>query len=577
MNQESNEILKGGDLLVKCLLDAGVKYLFGIPGGQLLTIQDAIYRWGRDNGIQTVMVRHEQAGVHAADAYARVTGGIGVCFGTVGPGVTDMIPGVGAAWADNIPLLVIGAQLKQKLDGKSALQGGVDQISLMKPLTKAQFQIQVVGEIPEILPKAILLALSGRKGPVYVDIREDALIAEIPPEIKPSMSSPDGTHTIMKTSADPTSIKKAVDLLKKSRKPLIICGYGVISDDACEQVKALTSKCSIPAGTSFSGIGAISFKEPTYIGASLNSDSLLNTAKEADLVMSIGCKWDYSLAFGIPPLWPSKQSMIQIDVDPEEIGKNRPEDVALVGNTDVVLDQLLKEMDTKIGEDKLIEWEKWNNEQQEYKAIQTRKLRKKMDSDKVPILPQRLCNELLEFFPSDSIMIADGGDISVFAEEQFDLHEPHPPRFTIASVGMGHLGAGIPYAIGAQLAFPDKQVGVLVGDGSFLFNIQELETATRLKLPIMVGIANNSAWGMIKSTQKLSFKKRYLDTDFPPEIDYARIAEGFGCHAEVVDKPEDIKPALQRAFDSGKTSVIDFKIDWSVPKGTKLMITLDLV
>ena len=219
MSEKKQQTKKGGELLVECLLNENVKYLFGIPGGQLLTMYDAIYNWGREKGIQTIMVRHEQAGGHAADAYARVTGELGVCFGTVGPGVTDLIPGVGAAWSDNTPLLVLGGQLKRKLDGKSSLQGDVDQITMMKPITKAQFQIQKAEEIPLIISKAIKIALSGRKGPVFVEIREDALIEEIPPDKEYLILPPEKTRSQGAIPGDPAAIEKAVELLKQAKKP----------------------------------------------------------------------------------------------------------------------------------------------------------------------------------------------------------------------------------------------------------------------------------------------------------------------------------------------------------------------
>jgi len=568
---------KGGDLLVECLLKEGVEYLFGIPGGQLLTMYDAINRWGKKEGIQTVMVRHEQAGGHAADAYARVTGKIGVCFGTVGPGVTDLVPGVGAAWADNSPLLVLGAQLKCELDGKSCLQGDVDQLTLMKPITKAQYQIVEWQDIIKLIPKAIKTALTPPQRPVYVDIREDALIAEIPEDASYEIPSPEEYRPDLELPGEVKKVEEAVTLLQEAKKPIIVCGYEVNMYDASEEVKKLSETYSIPAGTSFKGIGAVSSDISTYLGASLNSDTLTNAAMYSDLVLSIGCKWDYSMAFGIKPLWPEDQKLIQITVDPEELGKNRPYEVGIVGNCKMITQQLLEVMENKLSKHKIEEWAQWNQEQQDYKVKQLKRYRRKMNSDKVPILPQRLIKDLLEFIPEDSIVIADGGDISVFATEQIDLHKPRPSRSALASVGMGHLGSGIPYAIGAKLAFPDKLVGVLNGDGSFLFNVQELETLVRQNLPIIVIIANNDSWGMIKSGQRVNFGKRYIDVDLPSNIDYAKIAEAFGCYGEKVTDPGEIKPALQRAVDSGKPAVIDVKIAWEIPKGTKLMMQLNLI
>ena len=335
---------KGGDLLVECLLKENVKYLFGIPGGQLLTMYDAINRWGKSEGIQTIMVRHEQAGGHAADAYARVTGKIGVCFGTVGPGVTDLVPAIGAAWADNTPLLVLGAQLKCELDGKSCLQGDLDQLTLMKPITKAQYQIGAWEDIPKMIPEAIKAALTPPQRPVYVDIREDALIADIPEDAKYNILSPKDYHPPTEIKGEIKKIEEAVELLNQAEKPIIICGYEVNNFDASEEVKKLSETYSIPAGTSFKGIGGVSCDIPTYLGASLNSDTLTNAAMYSDLVISIGCKWDYSLAFGVQPIWPEDQKLIQITVDPDELGKNRNYNVGIIGDPKTITQQLLEVM-----------------------------------------------------------------------------------------------------------------------------------------------------------------------------------------------------------------------------------------
>ena len=571
---ENSKIPKtGGDLLIECLLQENVKYLFGIPGGQLLPMYDAVFRWGKEKGIQTILVRHEQAAAHAADAYARVTGELGVCFGTVGPGVTDMVPGVGAAWSDNIPLLVIGAQVKRELDGKSTLQGDLDQITLMKPITKAQFRIQNPLEIPKIIPRAIRSAFSGTMGPVYVDIREEAFYGQVPSDAKYEILSPDKYRPQLGVAGDSIAINDAIKLIKNAKKPLIICGGEVNSYNASEELKKISEKYAIPAATSGTGIGGISSDSPTHLGAGAISDAVMNAVNNADVVISVGCKWDYTMGLGLPPLWPKDQKLIQINIDPSEIGKNRPVDVSIVGNCKTILTQLLEKLEGEIPEN---HFSQWNIEQQEQKEDALKRRLKKFNSEKVPILPERFIKETLEFFPSNSIIIMDGGNTSFYAGEQMDLYKPRPPRSTLASVGMGHLGAGIGFALGAKLAYPDRHTVIIQGDGSFLFNVQELETAIRYNLPFIIVIANDSAWGMIKSGQSMFSGKRYFNVDIP-DIDYASIAKGFGCYAETVDKPEEIKLALQRAVNSGKTAVINVKIKWDTPKATKTLFNLGII
>lgn len=577
MSKQISNIQTGGDILIECLLKEGVKYMFGIPGGQLLTMYDALHRWGNAEGIKTVMVRHEQAGGHAADAYARVTGKIGVCFGTVGPGVLNIVPGVGAAWSDNTPLLVLGAQVREEMEGKSCLQADIDQLQMMAPITVAQFQICDPMDIPKIIPEAIKAAFTPRRGPVYVEIRENALTAPITEDMKYELLSPKDYYPDVDIAGANAKLEEAVEVLKDAQKPLIVVGGQAVSYDATEEINKLSEKYMIPVGTSFTGVGGASNELPTYLGASNNADSLTNAAMYADVIISIGCKWDYSLAFGAAPLWSDKQKLIQIDINPDEFGKNREVTVAIEGNCKTVTKQLLQVMEDKLPKEKIEEWSQWNTEQQEYKKKQLKRYEKKNNSDKVPILPQRLIKDLLEEIPSDAILIADGGDISVFATEQIDLYKFRPPRSNLASVGMGHLGIGIPFAIGAKLAFPDRLVGVLNGDGSFMFNVQELETAVRYNLPILIVIANNDSWGMIKSGQQLSMKKRFIDVELPSGINHAKIAEAFGCYGELITEPGEIKPAIKRAIASGKPAVLDVKIAFDIPKGTKLMLQLGLL
>ncbi|MFX1531702.1 MAG: thiamine pyrophosphate-binding protein [Promethearchaeota archaeon] len=559
----SNQILNGGDLTVKILLQEGVSKIFGIVGGELLKIYDAIERWGREQGIDTVMVRHEQAGGHMADAWARATGEIGVCLGTVGPGVTHLVPAVATANADSIPLLVIGAQIGRMFEDTGILQGGIDQIALMKPITKAQIQVEEPNEIPKALQKAIRIALSGRRGPVYIEFRETALVRNVIEDVNKKVLSPEKYMSFNRPNGGIEDIKLAVEILKNAKKPLIIAGGGVIASEASDELILLSETYIIPSGTTINGIGSIGSEKKTFLDSYLINASYRTAASEADVVISFGCKWDYSLFYGAPPLWNQDQKVIQIDIDPKEMGKNRPITVGIIGDCKAVLNQLLHEMEENLPKNKITEWTEWNNYLQEIKQNQLTSNLKLLDSKKNPMKPERLIYELFDFIPDDAQVVLDGGDIVVFSYK-FINHKPRPPRSTFFPISMGHLGIGIPYSIAVKIAKPEKLVVCLTGDGSFLFNVQELETAVRLNLPIIIVIANNCAWGMIKSNQKKAFGKRYCDVDFPP-INYSEIARGFGCYGEKVEKPEDIKYAIQRAIDSKKPSVIDVEIAFETP------------
>ncbi|MFX0188104.1 MAG: thiamine pyrophosphate-binding protein [Candidatus Hodarchaeota archaeon] len=564
----AEETLDGGDLLVKCLLKEGVKKIFGIVGGELLRIYDAIERYGRKEGIDTVMVRHEQAAGHAADAWARATGEIGVCMGTAGPGVTHLVPAIAAANADSIPMLVIGAQIARMFDDTGILQGGLDQLKLMEPITKLQVSVEDPYEIPHAVQRSIKTAMSGRQGPVFLELRETALVRKAKNEDIKKILEPEKYRPVYRPIGNPNVIKAAVEILKTSLKPLIVAGGGVNASGAFEELKRISGTYNIPAGTTFNGIGGITTNK-TFVGAKLTANAYRRAAIEADVVISVGCKWDYTILYGASPLWNQDQKIIQIDIDPKEIGKNRPVEVGITGDAKAVINQLLIEMEKNLPKEKITEWSEWNNYLQDIRKNDRDFIDKVLKYDKLPMKPHRLAYEVLDFIPDDAQLVLDGGDIFVFTMDLVSL-KPRAPRSTFYPVSMGHLGTGIPHAIGVQMAKPDKKVICITGDGSFMFNVQELETAVRLNLPIIIIIGNNCAWGMIKSNQKNNFEKRYCDVDFPP-INYAEIAKGFGCFAEKIERPEDIKPALKQAFGSDKPAVIDVDIAFETPPAMKLI------
>jgi len=569
MSKQNVSPLDGGDLVIKSLLKEGVTKIFGLVGGELLRIYDAIERYGREEGIDTVMVRHEQAGGHMADAWARATGKLGVCLGTAGPGVTHLIPAVAAAWADSIPLLVIGAQIARMFDDTGILQGGLDQMKLMEPITKLQISVEDPYEIPRAIQKAIKVAMSGRRGPVFIEFRETALVRKASDDDVKNILNPAQYRPISRPVGNPDAIKVAVEILKTAKKPLIVAGGGIHASDASEELKRLSTTYKLPAGTSISGVGSIDLRSETYVGSYLVANAYRKAVSEADVVISLGAKWDYSILFGAPPLWNPNAKIIQVDIDPEIIGRNRAVEVAIIGDAKVVISQLLAEMESSLPKEKITEWAKWNTYLSDIKKNDALMIQKLLKYNKLPMKPERLAYEVLDFISFDTQLVIDGGDIAVFT---FGLisNFPRDPRTLYSSLTMGHLGTGIPYAIGAKIAKPDKQVVCISGDGSFMFNVQELATVVQMNLPIIIVIANNSAWGMIKSKQKGEYKKRFIDVDLPA-IDYAEIAKGFGCYAEKIINPGDIKPALQRAVDSGKPSILDVKIAFETPIAMKVI------
>ncbi|MHA1104369.1 MAG: thiamine pyrophosphate-binding protein [Promethearchaeota archaeon] len=567
----SKQVSNGGDLLVKCLLNEGITKMFGIIGGELTRIYDAVERFGREEGIDTVMVRHEQAGGHMADAWARATGKIGVCLGTAGPGVTHLVPAIAVAQADSIPLLVIGAQIARMFDDTGILQGGLNQMELMKPITKLAVSVEDPYEIPFAVQRCVKAALSGRRGPVFLELRETALVREATEKDFKKIIPPERYRPFYRPSGNSEVIKEAVKLLKTAEKPIIISGGGTIASEASNELKKLSRTYKIPALTTVNGLGAISIDEKTYAGSYPLSSTFRRAASEADVVLSLGCRWDYTTLYGMGPLWNQDQKIIQVDIDPKEIGKNRPSEIAIVADVKAVINQLLNDMEKNLPKDMIAKWSQWNDYLQEARGIDKAIIDKILKSDKTPMKPERMVIEILDFFPPDTLLSVDGGDIALFTFGLISNFHRNP-RSTYCSIGMGHLGVGSSYAIAAKLAKKDKTVICINGDGSFMFNVQELETAVRKNLPIIICIANNCAWGMLKTYQKNSMKRRYCDVDLPV-IDYSQIAKAFGCYGEKIENPEDIKPALQRAIDSGKPSVLDISISFESPPAGRFLGT----
>ena len=552
MAEEEKEVKvgrTGGDLLVQALINENVRFIFGIPGGQLLPIYDAVYQFGREHGLDTIMMRHEQAAAHAADAWARVTGTLGVCMGTVGPGATHMVPGIAAAYADSIPVLVITPQVISRQDAIGALQGDVDQLALFRPIVKFQRQIGKTERLTEYVQKAFREAYLGRPRPVHLDIPADVLGKTLQQE--PLCPEPCHYRPLLNPAGNPALIDQATNALLKAERPLIIAGGGIGHAKAGQALLDLTEHLKVPIIGTVLGSSAMPKASSTYIGIGVFGPQTLRAIRESDLILALGTRFAVSLGYGKPPLWPEEKNLIQVDIDPVEIGKNRPISLGILGDCKSVLEQII----TRVKKNQPITKEEtdWLKSLKKDREKYWRGKEQFMNSDEIPIRQERLVHEVDEWLSQDAILIVDGGDISLYSLEQLQMSRP---RKLLQSVGMGHLGTSIPYAIGAKLAAPDKQVLTVSGDGSIMMNIQELETAKRLNLAFICVISNNQAWGQIKSGQKYFYKRRFIDTDLS-DSNFAEIAKAFGCYGERVTDPREIKGALDRARDSNKAALID--------------------
>jgi len=547
--------ITGAEILLRCLAQEGIRYVFGIPGDQLNPFTDAIARLGPQLGVEFVMTRHEQAAAHMADAYARVTGRPAVCIGTVGPGAADLVPGVYPAWADSIPMIVITAQNQtwRSYPDHGSMQA-LEQVPLFAPITKWRALVNWRQRIPELVHAAFRIALSGKPGPVHLDIPSDVMTAKGDADELP-IPPPQRYRATTPPCGDPALVKEAARRLVAAERPLFHAGAGVLRAEATAEFVALAEYLQAPCTTSIAGRGAIPEDHPLCLIAS--GYGALGAQATADLVLLVGGRLGDLDFWGRPPAWgePGAQTWIQIDICPESIGLNREVDLAILGDAKAVLRQLLDEVKGLTGprqnppdyyQDALAAQAAWLAGFEENAT-----------SDAVPIHPLRLVREVRSFFPRHAISVVDGGNTGVWAHYQNRVYEP---RTFLMAADSGHLGVGIPYAIGAKLAAPERPVYLLSGDGAFMLNIQELETAARLNTAIVCVVANDRQWGMIKGGQKLAYDQRYIGVDFS-DVRYDQVAQAMGCYGERVTEPGQIRPALERALASGRPAVLDVQID----------------
>ncbi len=549
--------LTGAEALVRCLMEEGVRYVFGVPGDQCNPITDAIYRLGGESGMKFITARHEQAAAHMADAWARVTGEPGVCLGTVGPGVADLVPGVYAAWADSVPLIVLGAQNQtwRSYPEQGSMQA-LDQISLMQPITKWRALVNEVKRMPQLVQMAFRAAVSGRPAPVYLDLPSNVVCDKVNVDEAPIL--PKGRYRATTApAADAGLIEQAADMLVGAGLPLIHTGGGVLRGAAWKEVVELAEYLSAPVTTSLGARGAIPEDHPLCLIPSVFG--ALKVQSQADVVLLVGGRLGDVDFWGRPPFWGEvgKQHFIQIDIEPQVIGLNRPVELGLVGDARATLRALIEAVKARTGpkpENPIL------GEARQDQALWSAGWEEGARSDETPIHPLRLMREVREFLPREAILAQDGGTTSVWSFYQNRIYEP---RSFLWAADSGHLGSGVPYAIGAKMARPDLPVYCITGDGSFGLNAMEMETARRENAPIIVIIANDCCWGMIKGGQHLVYDGRYCGVDFT-DTRYDKLAEAMGCYGERITEPGEIRPAPQRAVDSGLPAVLDVLVNVDV-------------
>jgi acetolactate synthase-1/2/3 large subunit len=528
--------ITGSELLAKSLKAQGMDTLFYLMGGPMLETESACIKLG----VRAIDSRHEQGAAMMAHAYSRLTRRPGVCMASSGPGTINMATGVANAFVDAAPLVAVGGTSPRIYFGMDAFQE-VDQLSLYKPITKWATRILDARRIPDVVATAFRQATSGRPGPVFLDLPGDVL-GEVVEES--SVPMPAHWKPAPRAHGDPATIAEAIALLSRAERPLIITGSGVWWSDAGAALQTFVETAGIPFYTTPLARGSIAEDhELAFLFARARAFS------EADVVLNVGTRFNYVIQFGRPPRWAADVKVIQVDVDPAELGHNRPVDVPILGDARAVLQQLTAEAKGKLDKGRYRAWVERLKSIDAEKGLESEKA---MSDDKVPIHPLRLCKEVRDFLRRDAILVVDGQEILNYGRQSI-------PTFTaghrLNSGPFGCMGVGLPFGIGAKVACPDTQVVVLHGDGSYGINGTEIDTAVRHKIPVLVVISNNGGWTADPKQDKPGRNLGYTR--------YDKIASDYGAHGEFVEKPHEIRAALERAYASRKPAVVNVVTDYT--------------
>ena len=545
----------GGEALIRALSDEKIDIIFGYPGGAALHIYDAIYQQDK---VQHILVRHEQAAVHAADGFARATGKTGVALVTSGPGATNAITGIATAYMDSIPLVVISGQVASHLIGTDAFQE-TDMIGISRPIVKHSFLVQSAEEIPAIVKKAFHIASSGRPGPVVIDVPKDMTDPKVEFEYKFPKDLYLRSSPIL-GEADPTEVSDAVKMLKAAKKPVIYSGGGVIQSDASEELVNLSKMIGAPVTNTLMGLGAFPATDNQFIGMlGMHGTYEANMVmSEADLIFNVGARFDDRITNN-PKKFGLEAKKIHIDSDPSSIDKIINVDVALQGDAKLVLSQLCKEFEnSKLENTDLKPWWGQINEWKEKHGLNHDMLN--LENQKDIILPQQVIQSLYKVTKGKAFITSDVGQHQMFAAQYYKFDEP---RKWINSGGLGTMGFGLPSAMGVKFAFPDADVACVTGEGSIQMCIQELSTCSQYGLPVKIINLNNRALGMVKQWQDMQYGGRYSSISYEDSLpDFVKLAESFGHVGLKVEKFSELNAAMEEAFSlKDKLVFLDVLID----------------
>ncbi len=533
-------MMTGAEIVIRCLQEEKVDYVFGYPGGSVLHIYDELFK---QDQVKHILVRHEQAAVHAADAFSRSTQRVGVAMVTSGPGATNAVTGIATAYMDSIPLVVISGQVPTTYIGQDAFQE-CDTVGITRPCVKHNFLVKDVRDLAATIKKAFYIANTGRPGPVVVDVPKDITAAkckfEYPTEIKLRSYNP-----VVKGHSG--QIKKAVQLLLGAKRPMIYTGGGVILSNASEQLTRLTRLLGFPITNTLMGLGGYPGTDRLFLGMpGMHGTVEANMAMQnCDVLLAIGTRFDDRVIGNPEDFATVPRKIIHVDIDPSSISKRVRVDVPIVGNVQDVLDEMIRLLESAQDKKDISEW--WS-EIEGWRARQCMSY-----SMKDVIMPQFVIEKLWEVTNGEAIITSDVGQHQMWAAQYYKFDKP---RRWLNSGGLGTMGVGLPYAIGAAFAHPDRQVACVTGDGSIQMCIQELSTAKQFGLPIKIINLNNRYLGMVRQWQEMFYSRRYSQTYMDSIPDFVKLAEAYGHVGIRVDKPEDVEAALRKAFVDHKDDLV---------------------
>ena len=546
--------MSGAQILLECLLEQNVDTIFGYPGGTILNVYDALY--GYSDRIRHILTSHEQGAAHAADGYARSTGKVGVCFATSGPGATNLITGIATAYMDSSPVVFISCNVAQNLIGKDAFQE-VDFTGIAMPITKFTYLVRNVEQLADVVRDSFALARSGRPGPVVIDITKDVTAAECDYEYLPlekhaasghlaSLYRRAYTSCLKMPEADLGDVDKLVEMIAQSKKPMLICGGGVVRGRAHEEFRQFARRIDAPVAVTIMGGGGIRGRDPLTTGMiGMHGSMASNMACDnCDLLIAVGCRFSDRVALK-PETFAHQAKVVQIDIDRAEINKNVRTDHHIIGDAKQVLELLLERVPQ-------YDHKEWKDYVFSYPT------ETEYEENPSALTPKQILTAIARICPQDTVVATDVGQHQMWAIQHF--HFDYPGQL-LTSGGFGTMGFGLGAAIGAQAGNPDKVVVHTTGDGCFRMNCHELCTVEHYHLPIITVIFNNGTLGMVRQWQHLIYHERYSETTLDRGPDFVKLAEAYGLKGFRVTTPEEMERAFRAALDAKCGCVIDCRLD----------------